>query len=108
MNRPQTDSSPAGMIPRNSAGKRDRVVAALRGVEQGERESLDSLRTALFDYIATLRAEGIGAEDVRRIVADLIATQGDADGERKLPGMAREALVELASHWCAEELAKGS
>lgn len=108
MTQPRNTGGSAGRAHSEAiATGRERVVAALRGVEQGERESLDKLRSAICEFISALRTVGTAREEVASIVADLIKTPGDPEGGTRLPGPAREALVELSLHWCAEELKKG-
>ena len=86
-----------------SAIERTHVVNALRRVEQGERDSLDELRSALCSFVGALRSEGVDRERATRIVADLIRTPTEPAGETNLQAPAREALVELSTHWCTEE-----
>ena len=86
-----------------SATERAFVIKALQRVEQGERDSLEELRSALCSYVGALRAEGADKDTAIRTVAELIMTPIDPDGESNLRPPAREALVELSTHWCAEE-----
>lgn len=91
------------MTIKASAIERAYVVNALRRVEQGERDSLDELRSALCSFVGALRAEGIDKDEATRIVGELIMTPTEPAGETNLQAPAREALVELSTHWCAEE-----
>ena len=91
------------MTPRTSASERTYVINALRRVEQGERDSLEELRSALCGFVAALRAEGFDKTRATQVVAELIMTPTEPAGETNLQAPAREALVELSTHWCAEE-----
>lgn len=83
--------------------ERAHVITALQRVEQGERDSLDELRSALCPFVGAMRATGVDKETVIRIVSELIMTPASPAGESNLRAPAREALVELSSHWCADE-----
>lgn len=91
------------MTPRTSAIERTYVINALRRVEQGERDSLEELRSALCSFVGALRAEGFDKTRATQVVAELIMTPTEPAGETNLQAPAREALVELSTHWCAEE-----
>ena len=91
------------MAVTTSATERAFVIKALHRVEQGERDSLEELRSALCSYVGALRAEGADKDAAIRAVAELIMTPVGPDGESNLRPPAREALVELSTHWCAEE-----
>lgn len=86
-----------------SAIERSYVVSALRRVEQGERDSLEELRSALCSFVSALRAEGFDKTRATQVVVELIMTPTEPAGETNLQAPAREALVELSTHWCAEE-----
>ena len=83
--------------------ERVRVIQALQRVEQGERDSLDELRAALCTFVSALRAEGATRDVSIREVTELIMTPASPAGESNLGAPAREALVELSTHWCAEQ-----
>ena len=91
------------MAVTTSAIERAHVIKALQRVEQGERDSLDELRSALCTYVGAMRAEGFDKETAIRAVAELIMTPASPVGESNLRAPAREALVELSTHWCADE-----
>ena len=91
------------MIRTTSAALRAQVVSALQRVEQGERDSLEGLRAALCAFVSALRAEGVSREDATRAVTKLIMQPASPLGESALVAPAREALIELSTHWCAEE-----
>lgn len=91
------------MTVKASAIERTYVIDALRRVEQGERDSLDELRSALCSFVGALRAEGVDKDQATRIVSEIIMTPTEPAGETNLQAPAREALVELSAHWCAEE-----
>ena len=80
------------------------VRSALQRVEQGERDSLDGLKSALCAFVAALRAEGVTKEEAAQTVAALIREPTGTQGTLLLEP-AREALVELSTHWCAGEFA---
>lgn len=86
-----------------SAVERTHVVNALRRVEQGERDSLEELRAALCGFVGALRGEGSSREAAIEAVAELVMAPASPAGETNLSASAREALVELTTHWCAEE-----
>ena len=91
------------MAVSTSATERAYVIKALQRVEQGERDSLEELKSALCAYIGALRAEGADKDAATRAVAEVIMTPASPEGESNLRPPAREALVELSTHWCAEE-----
>jgi hypothetical protein len=86
-----------------SAIERTYVVRALQRVEQGERDSLEELRSALCAFVSALRLEGADKDTATRVVTELIMTPASPAGESNLRAPAREALIELATHWCAEQ-----
>ena len=81
---------------------RARAVDALRAVEEGQRDSLDRLRTAICTYLSALKSEGVPGPEALERVREVIATPGSADPGWLLPA-AREALMDLAMHWCKEQ-----
>ena len=83
---------------------REAVRSALQRVEQGERDSLDGLKSALCAFVAALRANGASKADAAQTVAALIREPTGAQGALLLEP-ARDALVELSTHWCAGEFA---
>lgn len=91
------------MTVTSAATERTQVIAALQRVEQGERDSLEGLRSALCSYVGALRAEGVDRDAAIRLVAELIMVPASPDGEANLRYPAREALVELSTDWCAEQ-----
>ena len=90
-----------------SATKTDEARAnaalALRRVEEGERDSLDGLRDALCAFIGALRDEGKSRTEAIGAVSELITSVPDAESASLLSPIAREALVQLSTHWCNEE-----
>ena len=91
---------PDGTI--ETAAARAAAVEALARVEQGERNSLDRLRDAICSYLAALRAEGVTKKDALEQVRTVVATPASADESWLLPA-AREALTDLAMHWCTQQ-----
>ncbi len=91
----------------SSAIERSLVIKALRRVEQGERDSLEELRSALCSFVGALRSEGVDKETATQAVVELIMTPASPEGESNLRPPAREALIELSAHWCAEEFKRG-
>jgi hypothetical protein len=85
------------------AEARANVVDALGRMERGERNSLDTLRQVLCVYVTALKAEGATRTQVMEAVRRVIAEPTSAEGAFRLLPPAREALVELATHWCGEE-----
>jgi hypothetical protein len=97
---------PGPMTALEIAEARENVVDALGRMERGERNSLDLLREVLCVFVTALKAEGAtrnqAMEAVRRVISEPTSTEG---AFRLLPP-AREALVELATHWCGEEFGR--
>jgi hypothetical protein len=87
---------------RSEAEARAAAVEALELVERGERNSLDNLRDAICAYLVVLKAEGASKDQALEKVRELIATPASADTTWLLPA-AREALTELATHWCTQQ-----
>jgi len=85
------------------ADARAGVVAALARMERGERDSLDVLRESLCTYVSALKADGATREMAIDAVRDVISAPATLDGSFRLLAPAREALIELSMHWCAEE-----
>ena len=83
------------------------VVAALARMERGERDSLDVLRESLCTYVSALKQEGSSRDDVVAAVRQVISEPASSEGSFRLLAPAREALIELSTHWCAEEYARG-
>ena len=85
-----------------TAEARAAAVQAVRAVEEGERDSLDRLRGAICSYLSALRADGVekaaALDQVRAVIAEPVS----ADPGWLLPA-AREALMDLAMHWCIEQ-----
>ncbi len=84
------------------AEARDTALAALALVERGERNSLDNLRDAVCTYLTVLKAGGCSKDDALERVRALIATPVSPDPTWLLPA-AREALMDLAMHWCTQQ-----
>ncbi len=84
------------------AEARDSALAALALVERGERNSLDNLRDAVCTYLTVLKAGGCSKDDALERVRALIATPVSPDPSWLLP-TAREALMDLAMHWCTQQ-----
>jgi hypothetical protein len=85
---------------------RQRVVQALERVEQSERDAVDGLRAAICTLVTTLRTEGASAEQAAAEVRKLIEVPATPEGAGALAPAVREALVDLALHWCTEEYAR--
>ena len=92
----------SGAATRTTADARAAAVHALRAVEEGERDSLDALRTALCGYLTALRAEGVQKPDALERVRAVISEPATDDPGWLLPA-AREALMDLAMYWCTEQ-----
>ena len=90
-------------VTRPSGRDRDNVVNALGRLERSERDAVDGLRTAICGFVGSLRAEGATQEQVVEAVRTLVASPATADGALNLAPAVREALVELAIHWCVDE-----
>ena len=90
---------------RTSAEARARAVEALHLVEHGERSSLDGLRDAICTYLTLLRREGISKPDALEQIRALVTTPTSNERTWLLPA-AREALTDLATHWCTEQYAR--
>ena len=95
------DSTPAGAT-RTIADARAAALHALRAVEEGQRDSLDALRTSVCAYLTALRAEGIAKADALEQVRTVLAEPAAGEPGWLLPA-AREALMDLAMHWCTEQ-----
>jgi hypothetical protein len=67
---------------------------------------LDEVREALCTFIAVLRSAGTVYDSAVETVRALVATPVTPDGALTLMSSAREALVELSTHWCAAEYAR--
>ncbi len=89
--RPTSDEARAGL------------VLALHAVARAERNALDGLRDALCPFVAALRREGLSKVDALLAVREVLTTVSAPDGELALLPAAREALLELSTHWCGEE-----
>ena len=88
------------------ADARESVIEALGRMERGERNSLDALRDVLCVYVTTLKAEGASRAQAIEAVRRVIAEPTSVEGAFRLLPPAREALVELAMHWCGEEFGR--
>ena len=93
----------AGMMATGVDTARADVLSAIARLEHSERNALEELRQTLCRFIGALRAGGASYESVVDIVGNLAAAPATPDGARTLHPSAREALVELSIHWCAEE-----
>ena len=90
-----------GSLSGQTSDARALAVDALRAVEEGERDSLDRLRAAICTYLSALRAEGLPKADALERVREVIGTPASSNPGWLLPA-ARDALVDLAMHWCTE------
>ena len=99
---PERDQQGPSTVP-DLAEARANVVDALGRMERGERNSLDALRDVLCTFVTTLKAEGASREQAIEAVRKLITEPTTPDGAFRLLAPAREALIELSVHWCAEE-----
>ena len=102
MNPPPGIKSAEVVAPRPSAEAREAVLEALTLVERGERDSLDNLRDAVCAYLSALKAEGVPREDALEQIRAVIAEPVSTDPTWLLPA-AREALMDLATHWCTQQ-----
>ena len=82
---------------------REEVVRALARLEQGERNALEGVRSALCPLIAALRADGTPYDSIVESVRTLVSRPTTPEAEFVLHPAAREALVELSVQWCAME-----
>lgn len=82
------------------------LVQALRGLELGERDSMEQLHRTLCDFVGVMRKAGRSCDDVVGDVRALVTKPVTEAGARKVPPIAREALVELSLRWCADEYAR--
>ena len=89
-------------LTRSTAEAREAAVEALALVEHGERNSLDRLRDAVCGYLTALRAEGLEKPEALERVRELIANPTSGNETWLLPA-AREALTDLAMHWCTQQ-----
>jgi hypothetical protein len=94
-----------GQVSR-SGHDRANVVQALERLERSERDAIDELRQAICGFVGSLRGEGASEDQVKEAVRALVATPASTDGAVNLAPAVREALVELAVHWCADEYGK--
>ena len=85
------------------AEARAAVAGALARLEQGERNALDGLRDAICAYVLALRTGGTSREDAIEAVRSVMAQPSGSGDERSILPPAREALVELSMHWCADQ-----
>ena len=100
-----TTRSAAAAAP-DLAEARAKVIEALGKMERGERNALDSLRDVLCGFVTALRAEGATRDQAIVSVRRLIAEPATSEGAFRLLPPAREALIELSMHWCAEEFGR--
>ncbi len=96
----QTGASIGG--PQATAEARANALAALEQVERGERDSLDNLRDAMCAYLTALKADGVSKKEALETIRALIAVPASPDPTWLLPA-AREALIDLATHWCTQQ-----
>lgn len=94
--------SPTDTVSGQASDARLLALDALRAVEEGERDSLDRLRTALCSYLTALRAAGLPRNEALERIRAVIAAPVSEDPGWLLPA-AREALMDLAMHWCTEQ-----
>ena len=90
-------------LTRRSGRDRSNVVQALGRLEHSERDAVEGLRMAICAFVGSLRSDGATQEQVVEAVRTLVATPATADGAINLAPAVREALVELAIHWCTDE-----
>ena len=93
---------PGLSMPPELAEARDSVIAALARMERGERNALDGLRDVLCTFVGVMKTEGASRDQVIEAVRRVISEPATTDAFRLL-APAREALIELSLHWCAEE-----
>jgi len=84
------------------AEARANVVVALGKMERGERNALDTLRDVLCTFVGVMKSEGASRDEAIEAVRRIISEPATAESFRLL-APAREALIELSTHWCAEE-----
>jgi len=85
------------------AEARAAVAQALVRLERGERNALDGLRDAVCSYVLALRTSGTSREDAIEAVRSVMAQPSGSGTEHSILPEAREALVELSAHWCADQ-----
>ena len=88
---------------RETLDARARVVSALARVERGERNALEELRDVICNFVRALRVDGASKSDAVEAVRVLVSAPATQDAGPGLRQPAREALVELTTHWCASE-----
>jgi hypothetical protein len=100
---PYSGSSQAGATAPEVAEARENVIAALARMERGERHSLDAMRDVLCSFVSALKSDGATREQAVEAVRQVVSVPASQEGEFRLLPPAREALIELTLHWCAEE-----
>jgi hypothetical protein len=101
---PRRDEDPGRATARREIVEaRAGVVRALARVERGERNALEELRGVLCTFVRALRDDGASREDAIEAVRVVVSTPATQDAGPELRQPAREALVELSTHWCAAE-----
>ena len=88
------------------AEARANVIGALAKMERGERNALDALRDVLCGFVTALKSEGATRDQAIDAVRRLISEPATSEGAFRLLPPAREALIELSMHWCAEEFGR--
>ena len=94
-------ASPSTASP-STAEARASVVDALGRMERGERNSLDLLRDVLCAFVTVLKSRGASRDEAIEAVRSVISEPATSEGAFRLLPPAREALIELSIHWCAE------
>jgi hypothetical protein len=79
------------------------VAQALAQLERGERNALDGLRDAVCSFVLALRTSGTSREDAIEALRSVMTQPSGSGNERSILPEAREALVELSTHWCADQ-----
>ena len=90
-------------VQRAAAEARGSVARALARLERGERNALDELRDAVCAFVLALRTNGTSREDAIEAVRAAMSQPSGSGDEYSILPPAREALVELSVHWCADQ-----
>jgi hypothetical protein len=90
-------------VHRAAAEMRAAVAQALARLERGERNALDNLREAVCAFVLALRTSGSSREAAVEEVRTVMSQPSGSGTEHSILPPAREALVELSTHWCADQ-----
>lgn len=100
------DEQPGSTTQRSIGEVRAAVVQAVANIERGERNALEGLRQALCTFVVALRDDGASRDEALEAARVVIETRATPNGALALLPSARDALVELSTHWCEEAYGK--